>query len=81
MDMSIPSRGQRMASELSASNPDLIESIRRSTGRPGPGGNNDNSSSQNGNSNPRMYHDQPSSLLFIRLDSSNNSDQNKPSSS
>ena len=43
--MNSNSSGQRMASELSASNPDLIDSIRRNIGRPpGDGGNGSNSS-------------------------------------
>ncbi|CAF2421389.1 unnamed protein product [Rotaria sp. Silwood2] len=58
--------GQRMASELSANNPDLIESIRRSMGnRTQPDGNNDSGSdnNSNGSTNPN-----------------NSSDQNNPSS-
>jgi len=39
-------RGQRMASELSANNPDLIESLRRNMPNQQPP-NNDNSSSSN----------------------------------
>ena len=40
-----------MASELSANNPDLIESIRRNVGRPQPGGDNNNPTPDNGNDN------------------------------
>ncbi|CAF1017226.1 unnamed protein product [Rotaria magnacalcarata] len=58
--------GQRMASELSANNPDLIESIRRNMGnREQPDGNTDGGpdGTSNGSSNPN-----------------NSSDQDKPSS-
>ncbi|CAF0734779.1 unnamed protein product [Rotaria sordida] len=59
--------GQRMASELSANNPDLIESIRRSMGnRTQPDGNND--SGVDNNSDGSSNHN-------------NSSDQNNPSSS
>lgn len=40
-----------MASELSANNPDLIESIRRNVGRPQPGGDNNNPTPDNGTDN------------------------------
>ncbi|CAF4785765.1 unnamed protein product [Rotaria sp. Silwood1] len=56
--------GQRMASELSANNPDLIESIRRSMGnRTQPDGNNDSGSgdNSNGSSNPNNSSDQNNS--------------------
>jgi len=43
-------RGQRMATELSANNPELIESLRRNIGnRTQPGGNEDSSSEGNSN--------------------------------
>ncbi|CAF1087547.1 unnamed protein product [Adineta steineri] len=59
--------GQRMATELSANNPELMENLRRNMGNRPPGGDNNNSTPDN-NSNESTNPD-------------NSSDQNKPPSS
>jgi hypothetical protein len=49
-------RGQRMATELSANNPDLIDSIRRNMGnQPQPDGNNDSTSDDTPNGSTSLF--------------------------